>query len=129
MATVREYSALRSPGTSPGAATTAGARARTTAGGPAENAWLEDIATTTIRGAETQHRPLPSRAISTAVFTTAVKKQEQFQSTGTMDHSSSCMSNTTGNDDCLIYECTRVYMYKAYELIHCTDLLHLSMSA
>jgi hypothetical protein len=101
---VREYSALRSPGTSPGAATTAGARARPTAGEPAENEWLEDIATTTIRGAEIHHRPLPSRAISTAVSTTAVKKQEQFQSTGTMVHSSSCMSNTTGNDDCLIYE-------------------------
>ncbi len=63
---------------------------------------LEVNGTTTARDAEQLRRHLRSRVTSKDARTTTAVKQEQFQSIGAVMHDSSCMTNTTGNDDCLI---------------------------
>jgi hypothetical protein len=95
-----ELSALLEPGIRLYSATTAEAPARTTAEDRARNVGLAPAAATT-REAE-RRRPLHSRATSKDVHTTTVRRQRLINSIGVVTVSASCMSNTTGNDDCLI---------------------------
>ncbi len=67
------------------------------------NGPLEAIGTTTARETANLRRHPRSRATSKDAHTTTAEKQEQFQNIGAAIHDSSCMSNTTGNDDCLFY--------------------------
>jgi hypothetical protein len=56
--------------------------------------------------------PPRSRVTSKDDHTTTAEKQEQSRNTGVVTHNSSCMSNTTGNDDCLLFSIDPLYIFK-----------------
>ncbi len=66
------------------------------------NGPLEVTGTTTARETAQLRRHPRSRVTSKGARTTTAVKQEQFQSIGAVIHDSSCMTNTTGNDDCFL---------------------------